>query len=208
MTLRTALTTSCVPVRLHPNVMPPSLMFGHEMLSSIAATPSSSDRMRATSQYSSMRRAADVDDDHGAPIAQLRQLLARRTGARRCPAGRSRSACRTGVSTMRGGGCPSRSARNSPLTATPPSDDEIDDVGCTRRRSRSSRWRRSADWRASATPIETDEIHDQCPRQRVPDDAGRVEHRALDAGSDEVRRAGRRRGRGRRSCSSRRGRSP
>ena len=34
-----------------------------------------------------------------------------------------------GVSTMRGGGCPSRSARNSPLTATPPSDDEIDDVG-------------------------------------------------------------------------------
>ena len=34
-----------------------------------------------------------------------------------------------GVSTMRGGGCPSRSARNRPLTATPPSVDEIDDVG-------------------------------------------------------------------------------
>ena len=33
-----------------------------------------------------------------------------------------------GVSTMRGGGWPSRSARNSPLTATPPSDGEIDDV--------------------------------------------------------------------------------
>ena len=33
-----------------------------------------------------------------------------------------------GVSTIRGGGCPSRSARNRPLTATPPSVDEIDHV--------------------------------------------------------------------------------
>ena len=40
VTLRTALTTSCVPCRLQPNWMPPSLMFGHEMFSSIAATPS------------------------------------------------------------------------------------------------------------------------------------------------------------------------
>ena len=40
--LRTALTTSCVPSRLQPNWMPPSLMLGHEMLSSIAATPSAS----------------------------------------------------------------------------------------------------------------------------------------------------------------------
>ena len=40
VTLRTAATTSCVPCRLQPNWMPPSLMFGHEMFSSIAATPS------------------------------------------------------------------------------------------------------------------------------------------------------------------------
>ena len=40
VTLRTPLTTSYVPVRLQPNWMPPSLMFGHEMLSSIAPTPS------------------------------------------------------------------------------------------------------------------------------------------------------------------------
>jgi len=54
VTFRTALTTSCVPVRLHPNSMPPSLMFGHEMLSSIAPTPSASERMRAISQYSAI----------------------------------------------------------------------------------------------------------------------------------------------------------
>ena len=53
VTFRTALTTSNVPVRLQPNVMPPSLMFGHEMFSSIAATPSASERMRDTSTYSS-----------------------------------------------------------------------------------------------------------------------------------------------------------
>ena len=40
VTFRTALTTSCVPVRLQPKVIPPCLMFGQEMLSSIAATPS------------------------------------------------------------------------------------------------------------------------------------------------------------------------
>jgi hypothetical protein len=53
VTLRTAATTSCVPWRLQPNWMPPSLMFGQEMLSSIACTPSASDRMRETSAYSS-----------------------------------------------------------------------------------------------------------------------------------------------------------
>ena len=37
---RTALTTACVPIKLHPNWMPPSLMFGQEIFSSIAATPS------------------------------------------------------------------------------------------------------------------------------------------------------------------------
>jgi hypothetical protein len=89
VTLRTALTTSCVPVRLQPNWMPPSLMFGHEMLSSSAPRPRRPDRTRATSQYSSSvvpqmltmtsRRAGAV------PAASPS-----RSGARRCPAGRWR----------------------------------------------------------------------------------------------------------------------
>ena len=49
---RTAATTSAVPWRLQPNVMPPSLMLGHEMFSSRAATPSTSDRILASSTYS------------------------------------------------------------------------------------------------------------------------------------------------------------
>src|SRR4029078_7106220 len=44
-TLRTALTTSKVPVRLQPNWMAPSLLFGQKMFRSIAATPSASDRI-------------------------------------------------------------------------------------------------------------------------------------------------------------------
>jgi hypothetical protein len=37
VTFLTALTTSNVPSRLQPNVMPPSLMLGHEMFSSSAS---------------------------------------------------------------------------------------------------------------------------------------------------------------------------
>ena len=72
VTLRTALTTAWVPVRLQPNVMPPSLMLGQEMFSSSAATPSASDRMRASSTYSSMRGAADVDEHDGAAVRAAR----------------------------------------------------------------------------------------------------------------------------------------
>ena len=76
VTLRTALTTSCVPVRLQPKVMPPSLMFGQEMFSSSAATPSASERMRASSHVLVDRGAADVDEHDRAAIAQLGQPLA------------------------------------------------------------------------------------------------------------------------------------
>ncbi len=75
VTLRTALTTACVPVRLQPNVIPPSLMFGQEMFSSSAATPSA---VREDSRQLDVlvdRRAADVDDHDRAAIAQLGQLL-------------------------------------------------------------------------------------------------------------------------------------
>ncbi len=53
VTFFTAPTTSTVPCRLQPKVMPPSLMFGQEMFSSRACTPSASERMRASSTYSS-----------------------------------------------------------------------------------------------------------------------------------------------------------
>ena len=75
VTLRTPLTTSWVPCRLQPNWMPPSLMFGQEMFSSIAATPSWSDRTRATSQVLVQRRSADVDDGRRAEPAQFRQFF-------------------------------------------------------------------------------------------------------------------------------------
>ena len=73
VTFFTALTTSKVPWRLHPNVMPPSLMFGHEMFSSSAATPSASDRIRASSTYSSsvlpQMLTMTVARSRGAPAA-------------------------------------------------------------------------------------------------------------------------------------------
>ena len=75
VTLRTALTTSNVPVRLQPNWMPPSLMFGQEMFSSMAATPSASDRMRDTSTYSSSVVPQTLTMTVAPARAQLRQLL-------------------------------------------------------------------------------------------------------------------------------------
>ena len=53
VTFRTALTTFKGPGGTHPKVMPPSLMFGHEMFSSIAATPSGVRENPWTSKYSS-----------------------------------------------------------------------------------------------------------------------------------------------------------
>ncbi len=120
VTFFTALTTSKVPLRLQPNVMPPSLMFGHEMFSSSAATPSASERIRASSTYSS------------SVLPQMLTMTVARS--RRSSGSFSRMKrwtpmpCRPialsipdGVSTIRSGGWPSRSLRKRPLTATPPS---------------------------------------------------------------------------------------
>src|ERR1043166_7635104 len=71
VTLRTALTTSKVPPRLHPNVMPPSLMFGQEMFSSRAATPSAS----VAPQVASERGAAFFDFRAGVVQPQARHSL-------------------------------------------------------------------------------------------------------------------------------------
>ena len=73
--LRIALTTSKVPVRLQPNWMPPSLMFGHEMLTSIAPTPSCVRQHARDLAVLVDRRPADVDDRRRAQAAELRQPL-------------------------------------------------------------------------------------------------------------------------------------
>ena len=76
VTLRTAAVTCAVPARLHPNWMPPSLMFGHEMFSSMAATPSCVGQHTRHFRILVERRPADVDDGARAALAQQRQLLA------------------------------------------------------------------------------------------------------------------------------------
>src|SRR3984893_4490533 len=121
VTFRTALTTANVPVRLQPKVIPPSLMFGHEMLSSMAATPSASDRMRASSTYSSMV----VPQMLTMTVACLTRSSGSFSSTNRwtpMPCSPMAFSMPAGVSTIRGGGWPSRAVRNSPLTATPPSE--------------------------------------------------------------------------------------
>ncbi len=76
VTFRTALTTSCVPVRLQPNVMPPSLMFGQEMFSSMRGDALGIGEDPRELDVLVDRGAADVDEHDRAPIAQLGQLLA------------------------------------------------------------------------------------------------------------------------------------
>ena len=116
-------TTSCVLPRSHPNVMPPSLMFGHEMFSSSAATPSTSDRMRATSTYSSIVVPQMFTMTVALQSPQLRHLLAdepvhadalqadrvqhARPASRRCAAADG----------------PRARSRNRPLTTTAPSEE-------------------------------------------------------------------------------------
>ncbi len=72
---RTAVTTPYVPGRLQPNWMPPSLMLGQEMFSSIAATPSASDRMRETSTYSSIVAPQTLTTTVGAERPELGQAF-------------------------------------------------------------------------------------------------------------------------------------
>ena len=118
--LRTALTTSNVPCRLQPNWIPPSLMFGHEMFSSMAPTPSASERMRDTSTYSSSVTPHTLT----ITTACRSRSFGSRSRTNRCtpmPWSPMALSMPAGVSTMRGGGCPSRSVRNKPFTATAPS---------------------------------------------------------------------------------------
>ena len=56
--------------------MPPSLMLGHEMFSSMAATPSCVRQHARDFRILVERRAADVDDRAGAAFAEKRQFFA------------------------------------------------------------------------------------------------------------------------------------
>ena len=95
-------------------------MFGHEMFSSMAATPSASERMRDTSAYSSIVLPQTLTITT-APSA-------RSSGSVSCTKRWTPTPCRpiafsmpAGVSTIRGGAWPSRSVRNRPFTQTAPS---------------------------------------------------------------------------------------
>ena len=117
---RTAATTSCAPCRLQPNVMPPSLMLGQEMLSSSAATPGASDRIRASSAYSCtvVPQMFTITTARWSRSGGSRSSMKRRTPI---PCNPMAFSMPLGVSTMRGGACPWRSSRNRPFTAMAPS---------------------------------------------------------------------------------------
>ena len=96
-------------------------MLGHEMLSSIAATPSASLRTRATSTYSSSVTPQMLTNT----VAPRSRSSGSRSATKRCtpmPCSPMAFSMPPGVSTMRGGGWPSRSLRNRPFTHTPPSE--------------------------------------------------------------------------------------
>ncbi len=119
---RTAATTSAVPCRLHPNVMPPSLMFGHEMFSSSAATPSTSDRIFASSTYSCSvvpQMFTMTTAPRGAQLGHLLGDEAMHADALQADgvqhAGRRLDDARRRMSFALG--------EEQPFTATPPSDD-------------------------------------------------------------------------------------
>ena len=141
VTLRTAAVTCAVPARLHPNWMPPSLMLGQEMFSSIAATPSAIRQHARHLRIFVERRAADVHDGAGAALAQQRQLLAdepvdadalKADGVEH--AGRRLGDARRPM--------PFALLEKEALDGDAAELREIDDLVGTRGRSRSSRWRR------------------------------------------------------------------
>ena len=151
------------------------------------------------------RRAADVHEHDRAAVAQLRQLLAHEPvhadalqADRVQHAGRRLDDPRRRVAFALG--------EEQALDRDAAERRQIDDVGCTRRRSRSSRSRRSADWQRQRADG-NGKIHvsararpRRCASRRTP---GR---RCTIARSAAVPPAVARRAR--RSCSSRRGRSP
>ena len=186
--LRTAATTASVPTRLHPNWMPPSLMFGHEMFSSMAATPSASVSTLVTSTYSSMVVPQTLTKTRGAALAEQRQLLLDEAmHADALQADRvDHAGGRLDDARRRRG--PSRSVMNRPLTQTPPSDDEVGHLVVLEAVAEAAARRDERDWAGAATRSGRRDHG----ASSIPDDVGRVEDGAVDARTDEVR-LGRRR---------------
>ncbi len=101
--------------------MPPSLMFGHEMFSSIAATPSASDRTFATSTYSS----SVVPQMLTNTVAPAARSSGRRSRTKRwtpMPCRPMAFSMPAGVSTMRVGRVAFALGEEQALDATPPSE--------------------------------------------------------------------------------------
>ena len=186
------------------------------MFSSIAATPSASDSTRATSQYSSSVEPQTLTND--------RRLSRRSSGSFSATNRWTPMPCRpmalimpAGVSTIRGGGCPSRSLRNRPLTATPPSDarstapaystpyPKQPDAAMTGLRSRSAPMLTERSWASSDVKVEVGSI--DRTRAASQTTRARVEDGAFEAATarNDCRRHG---SRVRRNCSSRPCRSP
>ena len=128
VTFLTALTTSKVPFRLQPNVMPPSLMFGQEMFSSSAATPSASDRIRASSTYSSsvLPQMLTMTVARRSRSSGSFSLMNRWTPMPWRPMALSIPA---GVSTIRSGGCPCALAEEETLDRHAAEQRQVDDAG-------------------------------------------------------------------------------
>ena len=152
------------------------------------------------------RRPADVDEDDVAPARAVRAASRATNRCTPMPCRPIAFSMPAGVSTMRGGGWPSRSARNRPLTATPPSVERsttsrvLDAVAEAAARGDQGIRERQR------TQMETERF--MSVRERVPDDARGVEHRPVDARAHEMWRPPPARWSGRRNCNSRRGRSP
>ena len=94
-------------------------MFGQEMFSSIAATPSASDSMRDTSTYSSIVVPHTLTITV-APRARSSGIFSSMNRCAPIPCRPIAFSMPAGVSTIRGAGWPSRALRNSPLDTIAP----------------------------------------------------------------------------------------
>src|SRR3954471_19737263 len=142
--------------------------------------------MRAISQYSSMV-VPHMLTNTTAPRSRNSGSLSRTNRWTPMPCSPIAFSMPAGVSTIRGGGWPSRSLRNNPLTATPPSVD----------RSTTSAYSTPypkhplaaiSGLASVSDPIETERFMSVC--ERVPENSSGIEHRAIDARAYEMRRAG------------------
>jgi hypothetical protein len=102
-------------------------MLGHEMFSSMAATPLASDSRRDTWTYSSIVVPQTLTMTVLASRRELGHFLVDESAARRCPAGRSLEHAVRCLDDPRRR-VPSRASRNRPLETNGAKRRQIDDV--------------------------------------------------------------------------------